>query len=107
MRQALFHIYKSIIMKIGIIGAGNIGEVIVLSIPFAKDPDLATLFDDVPNDVAVIDTSNSYPFAMVRFRRSIAASLKGSGSVSKSVVGQQSLERRAGGDIARALISGP
>ena len=48
-------------MKIGIIGAGNIGEVIVLSIPFAKYPDLATHFD-VPNDVAVIDTSNSYPF---------------------------------------------
>jgi hypothetical protein len=48
-------------MKVGIIGAGNTGEVIVLSIPFAKYPDLATLFDDVPNDVAVIDTSNSYP----------------------------------------------
>ena len=95
-------------MKIGIIGAGNIGatlarklaasghevklanskgpdtirdlardvgatavskeeavqgvEAIVLSIPFAKYPDLANLFNDVPTDVAVIDTSNYYPF---------------------------------------------
>jgi hypothetical protein len=60
MRRALFHIYKNhILMKIRIIGAGKIGEVIVLSIPFAKYPDLARLFDDVPNDVAVIETSNS------------------------------------------------
>ena len=95
-------------MKIGIIGAGNIGatlarklaasghevklanskgpdtirdlardvgatavskeeavqgvEAIVLSIPFAKYPDLASLFNDVPADVVVIDTSNYYPF---------------------------------------------
>ncbi|TPJ74617.1 NAD(P)-binding domain-containing protein [Mesorhizobium sp. B2-7-1] len=95
-------------MKIGIIGAGNIGatlarklaasghqvklanskgpdtirdlardigatavmkeeavqgvEVIVLSIPFASYPDLAGLFTHVPSDVAVIDTSNYYPF---------------------------------------------
>lgn len=94
-------------MKIGIIGAGNIGgtiarklaaaghdvklagsaspddirekaekigakpvtaqdavvdvEVIVLSIPFAKVPDVAGLFADVPADVVVIDTSNYYP----------------------------------------------
>lgn len=37
-------------------------EVIVLSIPFAKFPDLANLFDDVPANVVVIDTSNYYPF---------------------------------------------
>ena len=37
-------------------------EVIVLSIPFAKFPDLANLFDDVPVDVVLIDTSNYYPF---------------------------------------------
>jgi len=95
-------------MKIGIIGAGNIGaiiakklassghdvklansrgpetigdlardlgavavsmeqavrdvEVVVLSIPFAKYPDLASLFSKVPSDVVVIDTSNYYPF---------------------------------------------
>jgi 8-hydroxy-5-deazaflavin:NADPH oxidoreductase len=95
-------------MKIGIIGAGNIGatlarklaagghevklanskepdtirdlardagatavskdeavqgvEVIVVSIPFAKYPDLAYLFSDAPADVVVIDTSNYYPF---------------------------------------------
>lgn len=94
-------------MKIGIIGAGNIGgtiarklapaghevklagagspdnirdkaenigavpvtakeavmgvEVIVVSIPFAKMPDVAGLFADVPADVVVIDTSNYYP----------------------------------------------
>lgn len=95
-------------MKIGIIGAGNIGatlarklaaaghavklagskgpddirekatevgavpvaaqdavkdvEAIILSIPFAKTPDVAGLFADVPADVVVIDTSNYYPF---------------------------------------------
>ena len=95
-------------MKIGIIGAGNIGatlarklaasghevklanskgpdairdlardagaaavskeqavegvEAIVLSIPFARFPELSGLFADVPGDVAVIDTSNYYPF---------------------------------------------
>jgi predicted dinucleotide-binding enzyme len=37
-------------------------EVIVLSIPFASYPDLAGLFEDVPKDVVVIDTSNYYPF---------------------------------------------
>ncbi|PTW47983.1 hypothetical protein C8J25_10272 [Sphingomonas faeni] len=36
-------------------------EVIVLSIPFASIPDVATLFADVPADVVVIDTSNYYP----------------------------------------------
>lgn len=95
-------------MKIGIIGAGNIGatlarklaacghevklanskgpetirdlardagvnavskeeavegvEVIILSIPFAKYPDLAKLCNGVPTDAVVIDTSNYYPF---------------------------------------------
>jgi 8-hydroxy-5-deazaflavin:NADPH oxidoreductase len=36
--------------------------VIVLAIPFGKYPDLASLFNDVPADVVVIDTSNNYPF---------------------------------------------
>jgi 8-hydroxy-5-deazaflavin:NADPH oxidoreductase len=95
-------------MKIGIIGAGNIGstlarklaadgheikianskgpdsirdlardvgaaavakedavrdvEVVILSIPFSKYPDLAQLLVDVPADVIVVDTSNYYPF---------------------------------------------
>lgn len=95
-------------MKIGIIGAGNIGatlarklvvsghdvkisnskgpdtirdlardvgakavskeeavqdvDVIVLSIPFAKYPDVATLFNNVHEATVVIDTSNYYPF---------------------------------------------
>ena len=37
-------------------------EAIVLAIPFGKYPDLASLFNDVPADVVVIDTSNYYPF---------------------------------------------
>lgn len=37
-------------------------EVIILSIPFAKYPDLASLFKEVPANVTVIDTSNYYPF---------------------------------------------
>ena len=95
-------------MKIGIIGAGNIGatiarklaasghtvklagskgpddirdkaaevgavpvaaqeavkdvEAIILSIPFAQIPHVASVFTDVPADVVVIDTSNYYPF---------------------------------------------
>lgn len=95
-------------MKIGIIGAGNIGatlarklaasghevklansrgpetirdlarelgatavsreeavqgvDVVVLSLPFAAYPGLAGLFDTVPAEVVVIDTSNYYPF---------------------------------------------
>jgi predicted dinucleotide-binding enzyme len=95
-------------MKIGIIGAGNIGatiarklaasghdvklansrgpetihdlardlgavaggkeqavkdvEVVVLSIPFAKYPDLASLLSNIPAEVVVLDTSNYYPF---------------------------------------------
>jgi len=99
---------KDLLMKIGIIGAGNIGatiarklaasghdvklansrgpetihdlardlgavavskeqavkdvEVVVLSLPFAKYPDLASLFSNVPPEVVVIDTSNYYPF---------------------------------------------
>ncbi|MFE0755496.1 NADPH-dependent F420 reductase [Inquilinus sp. NPDC058860] len=36
-------------------------EAVVLSIPFARHPELAGLFDDVPADV-VVDTSNYYPF---------------------------------------------
>lgn len=94
-------------MKIGIIGAGNIGatlaqkfsanghtiklaatkspaelrelaekvgaepvtptdavkdvDVIVVSIPFAKNPELVSLFADVPANVVLIDTSNYYP----------------------------------------------
>jgi hypothetical protein len=36
--------------------------VVVLSIPFAKYPDLANLFDEVPTDAVLIDTSNYYPF---------------------------------------------
>lgn len=35
---------------------------IVLSIPFARYPDLAGLFEAVPEGVVVIDTSNYYPF---------------------------------------------
>ena len=95
-------------MKIGIIGAGNIGatlaqklaaagheikianskgpeslrdlaaevratattkeeavtgvDAVILSIPFAAHRDLATLFEAVPANVVVIDTSNYYPF---------------------------------------------
>ncbi|MBD8495816.1 NAD(P)-binding domain-containing protein [Pseudomonas syringae] len=94
-------------MKIGIIGAGNIGatlarlfaarghdiklanskgphtleslaneigvravtreeavrevDVVILSIPFAKYPDLRPILKDVPQSVVVIDTSNYYP----------------------------------------------
>lgn len=94
-------------MKIGIIGAGNIGELlakklaaaghevrlansrgpeslqdvvrgtsiqavakedavrdaegIILSVPFARMPDLSGLLADVPDSVTVIDTSNYYP----------------------------------------------
>lgn len=33
--------------------------VIVLAIPFGRYPDLASLFNDVPADVVVIDTSNA------------------------------------------------
>ncbi|ACM29783.1 NADPH-dependent F420 reductase [Rhizobium rhizogenes] len=95
-------------MKIGIIGAGNIGailarklvaagheiklanskspesirnlaaelgatgttkedavkgvDVVILSIPFSAYSDLAGLFEDVPANVVVVDTSNYYPF---------------------------------------------
>ena len=37
-------------------------EVVVLSIPFAKYPDLESVFSKVSSDVVVIDTSNYYPF---------------------------------------------
>lgn len=36
-------------------------EVIILSIPFAKIPEVAGAFADVPADMVVIDTSNYYP----------------------------------------------
>lgn len=36
-------------------------EVIVISIPFGRVPDIKGLFADVPRDVTVIDTSNYYP----------------------------------------------
>jgi predicted dinucleotide-binding enzyme len=95
-------------MKIGIIGAGNIGailarklaaagheiklanskgpemirdlaadvgatattkedavtgvDIVILSIPFSAYRDLAGLFEDVPDNVVVVDTSNYYPF---------------------------------------------
>jgi hypothetical protein len=37
-------------------------EAIILSIPFTNYPDLASLFNEVPADVVLIDTSNYYPF---------------------------------------------
>lgn len=95
-------------MKIGIIGAGNIGatlarklaasghdlklanskdpatirdlardvsatavsadlavrdaDMIILSIPFGRYPDIGSLFHDVPPEVPVVDTTNYYPF---------------------------------------------
>ncbi|WP_411908747.1 NADPH-dependent F420 reductase [Mesorhizobium sp. ESP7-2] len=36
-------------------------DVIIVSIPFGKNPELARLFADVPANVVVIDTSNYYP----------------------------------------------
>jgi 8-hydroxy-5-deazaflavin:NADPH oxidoreductase len=36
-------------------------KVVVLSIPFARYPELANLFSNVPTGVVVIDTSNHYP----------------------------------------------
>lgn len=36
-------------------------DVVVLSIPFAKIPDVAKLFANVPPETVVIDTSNYYP----------------------------------------------
>lgn len=35
--------------------------VVILAIPFAKYPDLVTLFDIAASDIVVIDTSNYYP----------------------------------------------
>ncbi|WP_260328352.1 MULTISPECIES: NADPH-dependent F420 reductase [unclassified Paraburkholderia] len=107
MRPTLATLKEQTNMKIGIIGAGNIGatlaqkfsanghsiklastrppdelrqlaqkvgaepvtpaeavedvDVVVLSIPFKNNPELAGLFADVPADVVVIDTSNYYP----------------------------------------------
>jgi len=37
-------------------------DVIILSIPFARYPELSGVFSGVPADVVVIDTSNYYPF---------------------------------------------
>ncbi|MEZ2345779.1 NADPH-dependent F420 reductase [Terriglobus sp. RCC_193] len=37
-------------------------EIVILSVPFAKNPDLASVLSGVPTDVVVIDTSNYYPF---------------------------------------------
>ena len=37
-------------------------EVIVISIPFGRIPDIKGLFAAVPRDVTVIDTSNYYPY---------------------------------------------
>lgn len=37
-------------------------EVIIVSIPFAKYRNLSNLFENVPRDVTVVDTSNYYPF---------------------------------------------
>lgn len=37
-------------------------EVIILTIPFGKNPDLAPALADVPTNVTIIDTSNYYPF---------------------------------------------
>ncbi len=37
-------------------------EVIILSIPFAKYPDIATLFNSVPEATVIVDTSDYYPF---------------------------------------------
>jgi predicted dinucleotide-binding enzyme len=42
--------------------AVNDVDVVVLSIPFAGYSGLKNLFDNVPAEVAVIDTSNYYPF---------------------------------------------
>jgi len=42
--------------------AVRVVEAIVLSIPFANCRDLGRLFNGVPEDVVVIDTSNYYPF---------------------------------------------
>ena len=58
-------------------------EAIILSIPFAKYPDLAKLFNKVPTDVVVIDTSNYYPF-----RDSVIAEV-GGGKSERSWVSEQ------------------
>ncbi|EJC82426.1 putative dinucleotide-binding enzyme [Rhizobium leguminosarum bv. trifolii WSM2297] len=122
-------------MKIGIIGAGNIGatlarkfaasghevklanskgpdtirelagdigaaavskeeavrgvEVVVLSIPFASYRDLGGLFNDVPKEVVVIDTSNYYPFrdgAIADLDGGIPESVWVSGQIGRPVV---------------------
>jgi len=37
-------------------------EVVILSIPFGSYPNLSKIFQNVPEDVIVVDTSNYYPF---------------------------------------------
>lgn len=37
-------------------------EVVIISIPMERIPDIASLFSDVPKDVVVIDTSNYWPY---------------------------------------------
>ena len=75
---------------------------IILSIPFGKYTDLANLFDDVPDDVVVIDTSSYYPF-----RDGAIAEVDGGkpekrlGECADRSFGRQSMERRAGDDTGR------
>ncbi|MGO7587904.1 NAD(P)-binding domain-containing protein [Rhizobium leguminosarum] len=37
-------------------------DIVILSIPFSAHRDLANLFENVPENVVVVDTSNYYPF---------------------------------------------
>lgn len=119
-------------MKIGIIGAGNIGatlarrlvasghdvkisnskgpetirdiarqtgakavskeaaardvEIIILSVPFAKYPDVAPLFKSVPEATIVIDTPTITRFATARSPKSTMGNPKAFGSASRSAV---------------------
>jgi predicted dinucleotide-binding enzyme len=41
--------------------AGRDADVVILSVPYAKNPDVAELLADAPADAIVIDTSNYYP----------------------------------------------
>jgi predicted dinucleotide-binding enzyme len=59
-------------------------DAVILSIPFARYPDLAGLLSDVPAEVVVIDTSNYYPSATARSPRSMTASPRASGSANGS-----------------------
>lgn len=42
-------------------------DVIIISIPLERIPGVAPLLSDIPDDVAVIDTSNYYPYRTGRF----------------------------------------